>query len=950
MLELIGTNLFACIFDSAFASKLEEKKCKMFERKLKGIIPSLLKTIEGTSLECSEFRVLTESFGFKKMTRLYFLANGKLGGRKKYFLQFEEVISNSNNKFHRYEIRRFLQKYEEIHNSIVMEIIVNDKSLNALFMALSESHSMIIDYLDEFNDELKKLLVFQTKNESTINKNILDKYHNVKRSLYDTISFSGIRGAESLRERNFSDLYVKNNFSIENRKNEFCIEFLDKKKYDSFSIDEVLNINNKLVVLGGAGFGKTTSMKYLFTENLKKCDNGEMKFFVNLPKYTKSGNFVILESLCTELESAIDRSSLTDIDLSEAISKKLYNGNCLIIFDGLDEISSEAIRNDVRCKIQEFCLVYPANKYIITSREVGYLSNKFNNSFTHLRILNFDDDQIKEYVTIWNEINNKDVDGTLFYNEFIEAVKKSNCKQLIEHPIILVIALIVFKSEKKLPNKRAEFYSKCIETFLEKRENLKDTNYLDDKTVSMLSDDMILPSIANMKYDKSKIDSERNELKLYEIEEMIKKCLGIIDNVLWNKPTKEFVKYLVERTELIQEVDMDYYDFSHKTFYEYFLATYFVKSYSYEELICYLEEFIGDSNNDEIAKLIIEIAVKENLPQKHTAIVEFLIESIYVEFNLLKNSRVGDKQFTMNNVGGYISILTNLYNTSILKPKYQEEFCNIWIETLKLFKLDFRYSNNIVFPNSWLDIQSTIERYYEDRKITIKEIVELYTMKTELKYTTSYNFANEDIYKVVNEISYRHSDMRRNDLNLEYFISYYIVEKKELYDGIPMIYLCLTTMYLTENDDSEVNESMLTKLLNYKYDKNSLFTKYGNSDDARIMIKNCLKSEIHFALFCKLVFSCFDYLSKRIKNESIISFFENEMHDKRVSRNDDGFDAIKKQLLLINSILYQPKTCHEFIDNLEKHFKNSISNKELLIDLFKNKPKDIYFVSFAAID
>lgn len=129
-----------------------------------------------------------------------------------------------------------------------------------------------------------------------------------------------------------------------------------------------------------------------------------------------------------------------------------------------------------------------------------------------------------------------------------------------------------------MPTRRIEFYQKCIETFLTERENRKGAYVLEDKTKSILSVNLTLPKIAYYKFEHLK-DNVGYKFIYSELENAVYNSIGVTDILNWASAVKQYIEYLIERTELVQEIDENIYDFAHKTFYEYFLAFYFCKTY-----------------------------------------------------------------------------------------------------------------------------------------------------------------------------------------------------------------------------------------------------------------------------------------------------------------------------------------------------------------------------------
>ena len=91
----------------------------------------------------------------------------------------------------------------------------------------------------------------------------------------------------------------------------------------------------------------------------------------------------------------------------------------MVILDALDEIPTQALRNVVRNEIETFTSVYYLNRFIISTREAGYLKNRFDDTFLHIRINKFDFEQIEKYSKNWYMSNYEDVsDFDEFWNKF----------------------------------------------------------------------------------------------------------------------------------------------------------------------------------------------------------------------------------------------------------------------------------------------------------------------------------------------------------------------------------------------------------------------------------------------------------------------------------------------------------------------------------------------------
>lgn len=356
-------------------------------------------------------------------------------------------------------------------------------------------------------------------------------------------------------------------------------------------------------------------------------------------------------------------SGKSDFQLFIALDYGLYalikrcKGNCLIILDALDEIPTQSVRNKVRDEIGRFCDIYYLNRFIITTREAGYLRNRFDETFLHIRINQFTNQQIKQYSRNWFKSNYTTKNFDEFWIKFRQEVERARCQNLICNPIILILALVIFDVEKSLPNRRVEFYRKCIDTFLTVREDRKAAFQLTEKAKNILGIELVVPKIAFYRFDHLN-DHSNYKFSYEELRSAIQDAIEVDDPINWSEAIRLYAQYLVERTELIQEVDEGILDFAHKTFYEYFLAVYFSKVYENKELVELLREWIGDSNYDELARLIIEIVIQNDDPRQHKYLINYMLETLKKVDLVQPNSQ------------DIFDILADLYNHNMLQPKF----------------------------------------------------------------------------------------------------------------------------------------------------------------------------------------------------------------------------------------------------------------------------------------
>ena len=81
------------------------------------------------------------------------------------------------------------------------------------------------------------------------------------------------------------------------------------------------------------------------------------------------------------------------------LKSELRRGNVIVLLDGLDEVG---IPDDVFTSIRQFIDAYPRNKFVLTSRVIGFDEAPWkDDGFVPLRIEPWEDDDIQRFCARW---------------------------------------------------------------------------------------------------------------------------------------------------------------------------------------------------------------------------------------------------------------------------------------------------------------------------------------------------------------------------------------------------------------------------------------------------------------------------------------------------------------------------------------------------------------------
>ena len=212
----------------------------------------------------------------------------------------------------------------------------------------------------------------------------------------------------------------------------FGLETNKKKLFD------LIEFENRLVVLGNAGSGKSRELIHLW--ELLNRSNGRF-----LPVYKRFHTYVdqpIADFLPTGWES---------IDPFMAV----------YLFDGLDEVQPQHFANAVR-SLEEFVTAHPDSKFVISCRTNFYElpSKSFTgtlNSFSVYELNDLSLYEIKTYVSI-----GRGLDG----DHFIEEVHKHYLLDLVQKPFFLEFLLKYFERHSSLTYQRSAIIEDALKAQL----------------------------------------------------------------------------------------------------------------------------------------------------------------------------------------------------------------------------------------------------------------------------------------------------------------------------------------------------------------------------------------------------------------------------------------------------------------------------------------------------
>jgi hypothetical protein len=380
------------------------------------------------------------------------------------------------------------------------------------------------------------------------------------------------------------------------------------------SLKSFVSNTYRAVVLGDPGGGKSTlAQKVCFeiaSERLLLGGRKVTPIIIVLRDYgakKKNDNCSILDFINITSNSTYQRAAYDG-----AFEYLLLNGRAMVIFDGLDELLDTSDRRDISQDVEAFCRQYPAVPVIVTSREVGYNQAPLDEAmFETYRLSGFGSHQIEEYVTKWFDINTDLTpdDKRQKTKNFI--AESQIIPDLRSNPLMLALLCNIYKGENYIPRNRPSIYRKCADMLFEQW----------DKSRGIVEklpfhDAYIRPAMQQLAfwiYSDTTLQKGVGEERLIEkASQYLKvKCFETIEEAEY--AAKQFIQFCSGRAWVFTDVGVTpngerIFQFTHRTFLEYFSAEYLVRNHSTNELIEILQPRIMKAEWDVVAQLSIQLA------------------------------------------------------------------------------------------------------------------------------------------------------------------------------------------------------------------------------------------------------------------------------------------------------------------------------------------------------
>jgi hypothetical protein len=289
----------------------------------------------------------------------------------------------------------------------------------------------------------------------------------------------------------------------------------------------------------------------------------------------------------------------------------LLNGRGILIFDGLDELLDTTYRQQITSDVELFCNLYPSVPVFVTSRIVGYESAPLDPKiFETYRLKDFNEEQVAQYAHNWFAtdeelpVSQRDKMADSFIRQSAIA------PDLRSNPLMLALMCNIFRGENYIPRNRPAIYDKCATMLFERWDRSRGI------LVALPFEDHIDPAMKHLAfwiYSDETLQGGVTESAL------VAKATEYLYPRRFDDPqeaqaaARQFVEFCTGRAWVFTDTGTTsegdrLYQFTHRTFLEYFAAAHLVRTNATTaELFKFLAPRIRNREWDVVAQLAVQL-------------------------------------------------------------------------------------------------------------------------------------------------------------------------------------------------------------------------------------------------------------------------------------------------------------------------------------------------------
>lgn len=252
----------------------------------------------------------------------------------------------------------------------------------------------------------------------------------------------------------------------------------DKNKINTENVEKIFSKSNYITIIGNAGSGKSTLVKYLFVDSIRKDFRIPLKIEL---RYLNDYNGSIISYIKNEIIKFQEIAQSDNI-----INRILDSGEFVIFLDGYDEIVSdkkEAITKD----IENLTKKYNKNHYILTSRP--YVNIDLLECFHNYQVCDLSDNEINAFVK--KQFNDNEQELAEKIIQTIKSGENNTYSSFLRNPLLLSMFIITYQTDSHIPQKRSDYYGQVFNALFSLHDTSSKLGYIREKQSGLSKENFI---------------------------------------------------------------------------------------------------------------------------------------------------------------------------------------------------------------------------------------------------------------------------------------------------------------------------------------------------------------------------------------------------------------------------------------------------------------------------
>ncbi|WP_431331283.1 NACHT domain-containing protein [Streptomyces sp. IPPR8] len=324
------------------------------------------------------------------------------------------------------------------------------------------------------------------------------------------------------------------------------------------SADEALRGDDRVLLRGDAGSGKTTLVQWLAVTAAR--DGDRVPYVLPLRTLVRAGALPAPAAFLTAVGCPLTPP--------EGWAERVLSaGRGLVLVDGLDEIPA-ADRHRARDWLLALIRAFPGNRWLLTSRPTAVRPDWLAaEGFRELALTPMRRDDVTTFVRRWHAA----ADAPEYEAKLLDALRtKRDLARLATNPLMCGLICALHRERRGyLPTGRKELYDAALTMLLARRDRERGMEAVD------LGEEAQLELLQRLAY--ALVLSGRTEMDVETAEGIVERALPSVASAAGQGDAATVLRALVLRSGLLRRPGEGTLDFVHRTFQDYLGARYAVE-------------------------------------------------------------------------------------------------------------------------------------------------------------------------------------------------------------------------------------------------------------------------------------------------------------------------------------------------------------------------------------